>query len=77
MASTLRNNEKIEESIKILEFEKENYSDELDDAVLAFLALSLSEIGEERKGLSLALTALSKNLPRYNNSVLNYAKKLS
>ncbi|MCT2407477.1 tetratricopeptide repeat protein [Chryseobacterium antibioticum] len=76
LASTLRNNGKIHESIEILREEKENYSDELDDAVNAFLALSLSSINNDKEALSLALESLSKHLPRYNKSVYNYSKKL-
>lgn len=76
LASTLRNNGKINESIDILQKEKQNYSDELDDAVNAFLALSLSSNNEDKKALSLALESLSKHLPRYNKSLLNYSRNL-
>jgi len=76
LASTLRNNGKIEESIQILREEKSNYSDELDDAVDSFLALSLSSAGKHKEALSLALKALSKHLPRYNNSLSRYAENL-
>lgn len=76
LASTLRNNGKIEESILILREEKANYSDELNDAVDSFLALSLSSTGEYKEALSLALKALSKHLPRYNNSLSRYAENL-
>ncbi|EJL72483.1 tetratricopeptide repeat protein [Chryseobacterium populi] len=76
LASTLRNNGKIHESIEILREEKENYSDELDDAVNAFLALSLSSINKDKEALSLALMSLSTYLPRYNKSVYNYSKKI-
>jgi tetratricopeptide (TPR) repeat protein len=76
LASTLRNNGKIQESIEILKEEKENYSDELDDAVNAFLALSLSSIGNDKEALSLVLMSLSVHLPRYNKSVYNYSKAL-
>ncbi|WP_223606497.1 tetratricopeptide repeat protein [Chryseobacterium sp. OSA05B] len=77
LASTLRNNGKIQESIEILREEKENYSDELDDAVHAFLALSLSSLGNDKEALSLVLESLSKHLPRYNKSVLNYSRELT
>ncbi|KFF22893.1 tetratricopeptide repeat protein [Chryseobacterium sp. JM1] len=76
LASTLRNNGKIHESIEILREEKENYSDELDDAVHAFLALSLSSLNNDKEALSLVLESLSKHLPRYNRSVYNYSKEL-
>lgn len=76
LASTLRNNGKTEESIHILREEKAHYSDELDDAVDSFLALSLSSAGEYKEALSLALKAISKHLPRYNNSLSRYAENL-
>lgn len=76
LASTLRNNGKFEESIEILQSEKENYSDELDHAVNAFLALSLSSINKDKEALSLVLASLSTYLPRYNKSVYNYSKGL-
>jgi len=76
LASTLRNNGKIEESIHILREEKANESDELNDAVDSFLALSLSSAGEHKEALSIALKALSKHLPRYNNSLSRYAENL-
>jgi len=76
LASTLRNNGKFEESIQILRDEKENYSDELNDAVNAFLALSLSSINKDKEALSLVLASLSAHLPRYNKSVYNYSKEL-
>ncbi|ASW74261.1 hypothetical protein CJF12_08115 [Chryseobacterium piperi] len=77
LASTLRNNGKIDESISILKEEKANYSDELNDAVDSFLALSLFSAGECSEALSLALKALSQYLPRYNNSLHNYASALT
>ncbi|SIS35022.1 Tetratrico peptide repeat-containing protein [Chryseobacterium joostei] len=76
LASTLRNNGKIEESIHILREEKANYSDELNDAVDSFLALSLSSAGEYKEALSLTLKAISLHLPRYNKSLFNYADAL-
>lgn len=76
LASTLRNNGKPEESIHILREEKASYSDDLNDAVDSFLALSLSSTGKHKEALSLALKALSKHLPRYNNSLSRYAENL-
>ncbi|WP_228720204.1 tetratricopeptide repeat protein [Chryseobacterium panacisoli] len=76
LASTLRNNGKLEESIHILREEKANYSDELNDAVDSFLALSLSSAGETKEALSIVLKAISKHLPRYNNSLSRYAEDL-
>ncbi|WP_288375950.1 tetratricopeptide repeat protein [uncultured Chryseobacterium sp.] len=76
LASTLRNNGKIEESIQILREEKAHYSDELNDAVDSFLALSLSSAGKQKEALSLALKAISKHLPRYGRSLNRYAENL-
>ncbi|MBO2447960.1 tetratricopeptide repeat protein [Actinomadura barringtoniae] len=77
LASTVRNLGQIEESIALLSAEREAGSDELDDAVDAFLALALADAGREREGLSLALGALSRHLPRYNRSLANYARMLN
>jgi hypothetical protein len=51
-------------------------SDELDDAVRAFLALALAEVGRNREALSIALAALAPHLPRYQRSLANYARLL-
>lgn len=76
MASSLRNMGQIKESIALLEAELAMPSDELDEAVSAFLALAMASQGREREGLSLALEALAKHLPRYQISVANYARIL-
>lgn len=76
LASTLRNNGKIDESIAILRNEKENYSDELNDAVNVFLALSLYSKNQYEEALSLTIKSLSKHLPRYQNSTFNYADEI-
>ena len=52
-------------------------SDELDQAVAAFLALALADLGREREALSISLGALSKCLPRYNRSLARYAEALN
>lgn len=77
MASTLRNLGQADESVALLTAERKAGSDDLDDAVSAFLALALVDTGREREAVGLALGALSKHLPRYNRSLLNYAKALS
>ncbi len=77
LASTLRNNGKIDESITILIEEREHYSDELNDAVDGFLALSLAAKGFDKEALSIALKALSSHLKRYNKSLHNYAGALN
>jgi hypothetical protein len=77
LASSLRNLGGAEESVTLLAAERERPSDELDDAVAAFLALALVDTGRERDAVSLALTALSRHLPRYQRSLANYAGLLS
>ena len=52
-------------------------SDELDDAVRAFLALALTGVGRDREAVSHALTALAPHLPRYNRSLAAYARELA
>jgi tetratricopeptide (TPR) repeat protein len=76
LASSLRNLGQAHESVALLRAERAAGSDELDDAVDAFLALALSDVGHEREGLSLALTALAPHLPRYQRSLGNYARLL-
>jgi tetratricopeptide (TPR) repeat protein len=76
LASSLRNLGEVEESVQLLAAERERRSDELDDAVAAFLALALADAGREREALSIALAALAPHLPRYRRSVGNYARLL-
>lgn len=75
LASTLRALGEAEASVELLTAEREKGSDRLDDAVTAFLALALMDVGREREAASLALGALSKHLPRYNRSLANYARE--
>ncbi|MFL5927728.1 MAG: tetratricopeptide repeat protein [Gaiellaceae bacterium] len=77
LASSLRNVGRIDESVALLRAERDAPSDELDDAVAAFLALALVDAGREREAASLALAALAKHLPRYERSLTNYARELS
>jgi hypothetical protein len=76
LASSLRNLDRAAESIALLTPELAAESDELDDAVRAFLALALVDAGREREAVALALTALAPHLPRYQRSVSNYASEL-
>ena len=76
MASTLRNLGEIEESVSLLRTESDAESDELDDAVSAFLALALVDSGLEREAISIALGALAPHLPRYQVSLSRYADML-
>jgi hypothetical protein len=77
MASSLRNLGQATESVELLTAERAGVSDELDDAVSAFLALALVDVGREREAVSLALGALSRHLPRYQRSLANYARLVS
>lgn len=76
MASSLRNIGRAEESVALLTAERDAGSDQLDDAVSAFLALALVDTGREREAVALALAALAKHLPRYQRSLANYAHEL-
>lgn len=76
MASSLRILGRPAEAAKRLSAEAQWGEDELSTAVEAFHALVLSDLGHDREALSLALTALSKHLPRYNASLGRYALAL-
>lgn len=81
MASSLRNLGRAEESVELLTAELHAAPDDpaakrLDDAVRAFLALALTDVGREREAVSLALGALAPHLPRYQRSLGNYARAL-
>ncbi|SFQ20255.1 Tetratrico peptide repeat-containing protein [Amycolatopsis arida] len=76
LASSLRNLGQAEESVRLLTEELDRGSDELDDAVRAFLALALTSAGREREAVSVALTALVPHLPRYQRSLTDYAREL-
>ena len=76
LASTLRNLGQAKEAVAMLHHERGEPSDELDDAVAAFLALALSDAGEPREALAVALGALAPHLTRYNRSLANYARSL-
>ena len=64
------------ESVVLLRAEQTAPSDDLDDAVDAFLALALSDMGEPHEAQSITLTALAAHLPRYQRSVRSYAQEL-
>lgn len=76
MASSLRNLGNLRRAGEILRAELDAPSDELDQAVSAFLALVLADQGREREALALSLRALSTYLPRYNRSLARYADDL-
>lgn len=77
LASSLRNLGEAEESVALLRAELAAGSDELDDAVRAFLALALVDTGHEREAVSVALLALSGHLTRYQRSLTKYARELA
>lgn len=77
LASSLRNLGHAPESVALLEEEQQAGSDDLDDAVRAFLALALVDTGREREAVSVALTALARHLPRYQRSLASYAGELA
>lgn len=77
MASSLRSIGRAPESVTLLTAERSASSDDLDDAVSAFLALALVDVGREREAVSLALKALSRHLSRYQRSRANYAQQIS
>ena len=74
LASSLRNLGEVEESVRLLRAEQLRRSDDLDDAISAFLALALVDSGGEREAVSLALLALTKHMTRYQRSLANYAR---
>jgi len=76
LASTLRNLGKPMQSVKILIKELNSPSDELDDAVIAFLALALIDTGKEKQAAAIALSALAPHLARYQKSLKNYAETI-
>ena len=77
LSSTLRNLGESEESVALLTAERDRTSDDLDDAVAAFLALALVDVGREREATALALSGLARHLTRYGKSLENYAKELA
>ena len=76
LASSLRNLGRPSESVALLRAELAAPSDDLDDAVRAFLALALVDAGHEREAVALALSALARHLPRYQRSLVNYAREI-
>ncbi|WP_240796426.1 tetratricopeptide repeat protein [Streptomyces sp. RFCAC02] len=76
LAGTLRRLGRAEESVGLLRAERALVSDDLDDALVAFLALSLTEAGQEREAVSLLLKTLSPHLPRYTEAIARSADEL-
>ncbi|MEU6817080.1 tetratricopeptide repeat protein [Streptomyces sp. NPDC046860] len=73
LASTLRALGRPEAAAELLLAERARTSDRLDDALTAFLALTLIDLGREREAAALALGALAPHLPAYRISVARYA----
>lgn len=76
MASSLRNLGDAGRAERLLRAELELPEDELTEAVRAFLALALADLGREREAVAVSLQALSRYLPRYNRSLARYAARL-
>jgi tetratricopeptide (TPR) repeat protein len=76
MSSSIRNLGDPQRAVELLTEELKQPPDELEQAVRAFLALALADIGREREALAVSLTALSRYLPRYNRSLARYADGL-
>jgi hypothetical protein len=80
LASSLRNLGAAPEAVSLLSAELAAAVDgaaaELDDAVRAFLALALVDVGRSREAAALALGALAPHLPRYQRSLGAYAQAL-
>ena len=76
LASSLRNLGQAARAAEMLQRELNEASDELTQAVQAFLALALADLGRDREALAIALNAVSHYLPRYNRSLARYAEQL-
>lgn len=76
LASTIRNLGRPLESISLLDA-IEPEAGELHDAVVAFRALALVDVGDARRAASDALIALAPHLPRYRRSLVAYAEELT
>jgi Tetratrico peptide repeat len=80
LASSLRNLGAADEAVALLSAELSAPVDgeaaALGDAVRAFLALALADVGRPREAAALALEALAPHLPRYQRSLGAYARAL-
>lgn len=78
LASTIRNLDRAEESLALLEAESDGRPvDEWTPALAAFTALTLASLGRDRDALVVALRALIPSLPRYHRSVTAYVQELA
>jgi tetratricopeptide repeat protein len=80
LASSLRNLGAADEAVALLSTELsapvDGQAAALEDAVRAFLALALVDVGRPREAVSLALEALAPHLPRYQRSLGAYARDI-
>ncbi|MBS1906523.1 MAG: tetratricopeptide repeat protein [Actinobacteria bacterium] len=77
LASTIRNLGRTEEALSLLADEfAATEGGELHDEAAAFYALALASSGDEKRALSVALTALAPHLTLYTRSVRGYAAEL-
>jgi tetratricopeptide (TPR) repeat protein len=77
LASSLRNLGNAQRAEEMLRAELQLPRDELTEAVRAFLALALVDLGREREAVAVSLQALSTYLPRYNRSLARYAEQVN
>jgi hypothetical protein len=76
LASSLRNVGEVGVALELLMEERARTSDELDDALVAILALALVAAGRPVEATSYAVEALAPHLPRYQRSMAAYARAL-
>ena len=76
MASSMRNVGRFGDALELLVNESTDSGDGLDDAVVAFRSLVMSDVGLTREALSDVLAALAPHLPRYQRSVAEYGRLL-
>ncbi len=76
LASSMRNVGRFDEALELLRGEPTDAADGLDDAVIAFRALVMSDVGQTREALADSLEALAPHLSMYQRSVDNYARLL-
>ena len=76
MASSLRDLGRSQESVALLGAELAAGSDQLDDAIRAFLALALTDVGRAREAVGLSIGTLAPHLAFYQRSLADYARQL-
>jgi hypothetical protein len=76
MASSPRDPGRPAREAELLTEELHATSDELDEAVRAFLALALVDLGPEREAVAVSLASLSRYLSRYDRSFARCAEQI-